>query len=106
LAERVKAPFFYGDHDCLKGLKHRFYGDYDCHRFYGDHGWLKGLKHRFYGDHDFMNFGSTLTILHIVAPLDKALYDKYLCLVASNKQQITREEIKELNGKLGNRIIV
>jgi len=33
---------------------------------------------------------------------DKALYDDYLCLVASNKQQINWEEIKEATGKLGN----
>jgi len=34
--------------------------------------------------------------------LDKALYDDYLCLVASNKQQIQWSEVKETNGKLEN----
>jgi len=37
----------------------------------------------FYGDRVI-----TIVIGHVVAPLDKALYDDYLCLVASNKQQI------------------
>ena len=31
---------------------------------------------------------------HIVASLDKTLYDDYLCLVASNKQQIQWTEIR------------
>jgi len=35
------------------------------------------------------DLGSTSTLVaHVVASLDKALYDDYLCLVASNKQQI------------------
>jgi len=33
---------------------------------------------------------------------DKALYDDYLYLVASNKQQINWEEVKETTGKLEN----
>jgi len=33
--------------------------------------------------------GSTFSLIgHVVASLDKALFDDYLCLVASNKQQI------------------
>jgi len=33
--------------------------------------------------------GSTPSLIgHIVESLDKALYDDYFCLVASNKQQI------------------
>jgi len=41
-------------------------------------------------DHDRVIYiGSTPTIIgHVVAFLDKTLYDDYLCLVASNKQQI------------------
>jgi len=31
--------------------------------------------------------------------LDKALYDDYLCLVASNKQEILWKEVKETTGK-------
>jgi len=35
------------------------------------------------------DLGSTpILIGHVVASLDKALYDDYLCLVALNKQQI------------------
>jgi len=35
------------------------------------------------------DLGSTPTLIaHVVASLDKALYDDYLCLVASYKQQI------------------
>jgi len=35
------------------------------------------------------DLGSTPTLIeHVVASLDKALYDDYLCLVSSNKQQI------------------
>jgi len=34
--------------------------------------------------------------------LDKTLYDDYLCLLASNKQQIQWSEVKETTGKLGN----
>jgi len=43
---------------------------------------------------------STL-VVHVVASLDRALYDDYLCLVASNKQQI-QWEVKETTGKQGN----
>jgi len=40
-------------------------------------------------DRESRNIGSTLTfVAHVVASLDKALYDGYLCFVASNKQQI------------------
>jgi len=35
--------------------------------------------------------------------LDKSLYDDYLCLVASNKQQINWEKVKQATGKLENR---
>jgi len=35
------------------------------------------------------DLGSTPTLVsHVVASLDKTLYDDYLCLVASNKQEI------------------
>jgi len=39
--------------------------------------WPRELKRRFYGNCVIM-----------IASLNKALYDDYLCLVASNKQQI------------------
>ena len=39
---------------------------------------------------------------HIVASLDKMLYDDYLCLVALNKQQIQVERSQTLTGKLKN----
>jgi len=49
------------------------------------------------------DLGSTPTlILYVVVSLDKTLYDDYLCLVASNKQQINWKEIKETTGKLRN----
>jgi len=51
VAERVKAPFVYGDRVITVHLTPIFIG-------------------------------------HVVAPLDKTFYDDYLCLVASNKQQI------------------
>jgi len=39
--------------------------------------------------------GSTSTLgAHVVASLDKALYDDCLCFVASNKQQITESAKK------------
>jgi len=42
------------------------------------------------------DLGSTPTLItHVIAPLDKALYDDYLCLVTLNKQQIQWEEVKE-----------
>jgi len=41
-----------------------------------------------------------------VASLDKALYDDYLCLVASIKQQIQWQEVKETTGKLGNEQLI
>jgi len=35
------------------------------------------------------DLGSTPTLVgHIIASLDKTLYDDYLCFVASNKKQI------------------
>ena len=37
---------------------------------------------------------------HIVASMDKTLYDDYLCLVASNQQQIQRQKIAEIYGTL------
>jgi len=56
--------------------------------------WLRvkrGLKRRFkatVGSRS-CDLGSTTTlIVHVVASLDKTLCDNYLCLVASNKQQI------------------
>jgi len=37
------------------------------------------------------DLGSTPTLIeYVVASLDKTLYNDYLCLVASNKQQIVR----------------
>jgi len=54
--------------------------------------WPRGLKRRFYGDRVITIAWYRLIhilIVHVVAPFDiKALYDDYLCLVASNKQQI------------------
>jgi len=42
------------------------------------------------------DIGLTLTLVgHVVAALDKMLYDDYLCLVASNKEQIQWYEVKE-----------
>ena len=39
---------------------------------------------------------------HVVASLDKTLYDNYLCLVASNKQQIyVGRSQKTSKGKFG-----
>ena len=38
---------------------------------------------------------------HVVASLDKTLYDDCLCLVASNKQQIYVERSQRSIGKLG-----
>ena len=37
----------------------------------------------------------------VVAPLNKAVYDDYLCLVASNKQQTYDERSQTSTGKLG-----
>jgi len=51
------------------------------------------------------DLGSTpILVEHVVESLDKALYDDYLCLVASNKQQIKWKEVKKLpkNSKLDN----
>jgi len=40
-------------------------------------------------DSRLRDLGSTPTLIgHVVASVDKTLYDDYLCLVASNKQQI------------------
>jgi len=53
--------------------------------------WPRGLKHRFYGDvlSPSRDLRSTpILTRHVVASLIKALYDDYLCLVASNKQKI------------------
>ena len=36
---------------------------------------------------------------HVVASLDKTLYDNYLCLVASNKQQIYEGRGQNVNRK-------
>ena len=40
---------------------------------------------------------------HVVASLDKALYDDYLCLVASSKQQIYVRRSETSTGKVGKR---
>jgi len=40
-------------------------------------------------------------IAFVVVSMHEKLYDKYLCLMASNKQQIYWEEVKESTGKLG-----
>ena len=37
----------------------------------------------------------------VVASLDKTLYDDYLCLVASNKQQIQWQEFEEIHRNIG-----
>jgi len=50
--------------------------------------WPRRLKHRFYGDRMITTACSPTLVGHVVASLDKALYDDYLCLVALNKQQI------------------
>ena len=39
---------------------------------------------------------------YVVASLNEALYDDYLCLVASNKQQFTWEEVKRQPENLEN----
>jgi len=40
-----------------------------------------------YDDHDRVIYVQLLLLSrHVVASLDKAFYDNYLCLVASNKQ--------------------
>jgi len=54
------------------------------------------LKRRFNDDHDCDHDRVILVQLslssHIIASLDKTLYNYYLCLVASNKQQINLEQ--------------
>jgi len=64
-----------------------------------------GFKCRFYGEcvNTRTRDLGTCTTPTVVASLDKAHYNNYLCLVASNKQQIHWEEAKEAIGKLGNR---
>jgi len=50
--------------------------------------WPREVKRRFYGDRviTYRDVGSTPTLgAHVVASLDKALYDDYLCLMAPNK---------------------
>jgi len=37
-----------------------------------------------------------ILVAYVVASLDKALYDDYLYVMASNKQQINSKEVKEL----------
>jgi len=67
--------------------------------------WPRGIKRRFYGDYGIRScdLSSTLTFgAHVIASLDKALYDDYLCLVASKKYKIQWYEVKEIIGKLGN----
>jgi len=39
-------------------------------------------------DHNRVIRSIPTLLAHVVASLDKALYDDYLCLVVSNKQQI------------------
>ena len=52
--------------------------------------WRSGLERRFYDGHDRKVNGSTPN----PASLDKMLYDDYLCLVESGKQQIKEVERK------------
>ena len=49
--------------------------------------------------------GSTRVLVTLVPSLDKTLYDDYLCLVASNKQQIYVERSQTSTGKLGKWLI-
>jgi len=55
----------------------------------------RGRKGRIYGNHDYdhMIFVQLPPSLHLLLTLNKTLYDDYLCLVASNKQQINWEEV-------------
>jgi len=55
--------------------------------------WPRGLKRRFYGDR-VIQVQLTSSSRCVVASLDKALYNNYLCLVVSNKQQFNWEEVK------------
>ena len=48
--------------------------------------WPREQKRRFYDDHDRKIWDPHAG--HVVGPLAKTLYDDYLCLVASNQQQI------------------
>ena len=59
---------------------------------------VKGL---FYDDPDRMTWVQPATG-HVVASFDKALYDDYLCLVASNKHKFTWEEAKRQSENLEN----
>ena len=47
--------------------------------------WPKAQRRPFYDVHDL---GFNPNPSHVFASLDKTLYDDYLCLVASTKQQI------------------
>ena len=38
---------------------------------------------------------------HVIASLDKTLYDDYLCLVALNKQQTQRTKFEEIHMNIG-----
>jgi len=60
------------------------------------------VKRRFSDDQpQSYDLGSTFTLVaHVLASLDKKLYN-YLCLVASDKQQLNLNEIKKAIGKLG-----
>jgi len=52
-------------------------------------------------EHDRVIIGLTPTLgVHVVESLDKELYNDYLCLVASNKQQKKETTIKLGNGQL------
>jgi len=66
--------------------------------------WPRGLQRRFNDDHDYdcMVLVQFPPSSHCCGLQDKALCNNYLCLVASNKQQINRK-VKESSGKLGNR---
>ena len=39
---------------------------------------------------------------HVVASLEKAFYDNYLCMVASSKQQIQWAIIRKIHWNIGN----
>ena len=51
--------------------------------------WRSGLDRRFYDDYDQKVIGSIINLVAL-RPwiMDKMLYDDYLCLVESGKQQI------------------
>jgi len=48
----------------------------------------EGVMHLCSFCNSYLQIITPTLIVQVVASLDKALYDDYLCLVASNKQQI------------------